>query len=89
MRFVLVWIGMRATNIIFTTDMAQAWESFFIKHLSWRWIFCNGTILTPIMIALVHFGLPWQPPPKPQPGHPTPNWRGFFYASLVAKLVEK
>ena len=24
MRFVLVWIGMYATNIIFTTDMAQA-----------------------------------------------------------------
>jgi MFS transporter, DHA2 family, multidrug resistance protein len=32
MRFVLVWIGMYATNIIFTTDMAQACESFFIEH---------------------------------------------------------
>jgi MFS transporter, DHA2 family, multidrug resistance protein len=58
MRFVLVWIGMYATNIIFTIDMAQAWESFFIEYLSWRWIFWNGTILIPIMIALVHFGLP-------------------------------
>ena len=89
MRFVLVGIAMYATDIIFTTDMAQAWESFFIEHLSWHWIFWNGTILTPIMIALVHFGIPWQPLPKPQPGHPTPNWRGFFYASLGAKLVEK
>jgi MFS transporter, DHA2 family, multidrug resistance protein len=87
MRFVLLGIAMYATDIIFTTDMAQAWESFFIEHLSWHWIFWNGTILTPIMIALVHFGIPWQPLPKPQPGHPTPNWRGFLYASLGAALV--
>src|SRR5258707_5918645 len=87
MRFVLVGIAMYATDIIFTTDMAQAWQSFFIEHLSWHWIFWNGTILTPIMIALVHFGIPWQPLPKPQPGHPAPNWRGFLYASLGAALL--
>jgi len=86
-RFVLVGIAMYAIDIVFTTDMAQAWESFFIEHLSWRWIFWNGTVLTPIMIALVHFGIPWQPLPQPQPGHPTPNWRGFLYASLGAALL--
>jgi DHA2 family multidrug resistance protein len=86
-RFVLAGIAMYATDIIFTTDMAQAWESFFIEHLSWHWIFWNGTILTPIMITLIHFGIPWQPLPKPQPGHPTPNWRGFLYASLGAALL--
>jgi MFS transporter, DHA2 family, multidrug resistance protein len=86
-RFVLLGIAMYATDIIFTTDMAQAWESFFMEHLSWRWIFWNGTVLTPIMIALIHFGIPWQPLPKPQPGHPVPNWRGFLYASLGAALL--
>jgi DHA2 family multidrug resistance protein len=87
MRFVLMGIAMYATDIIFTTDTAQAWESFFIEHLSWHWIFWNATLLTPIMIVLVHFGIPWQPLPKPQPGHPTPNWRGFLYASLGAALL--
>ena len=86
-RFVLIGIAMYAVDIVFTTDMAQAWESFFIEHLSWHWIFWNGTVLTPIMIALVHFGIPWQPLPKPQPGHPAPNWRGFIYASLGAALL--
>src|ERR1700677_137488 len=86
-RFVLVGIAMYAIDIVFTTDMAQAWESFFIEHLSWRWIFWNGTVLTPIMIALVHFGIPWQPLPQPQPGHPSPNWRGFLYASLGLALL--
>ena len=87
MRFVLVGIAMYAIDIVFTTDMAQAWESFFMEHLSWRWIFWNGTVLTPIMIALVHFGIPWQPLPKPQPEHPMPNWRGFLYASLGLALL--
>src|ERR1700721_4335262 len=32
-RFVLLGIALYATDIIFTTDMAQAWESFFMKHL--------------------------------------------------------
>jgi MFS transporter, DHA2 family, multidrug resistance protein len=86
-RFVLLGIAMYATDIIFTTDMAQAWESFFIEHLSWHWIFWNGAILTPIMIALVHFGIPWQPLPQPKPGHPSPNWRGFLYASLGMALL--
>jgi DHA2 family multidrug resistance protein len=87
MRFVLVGIAMYATDIIFTTDMAQAWESFFIEHLSWHWIFWNGTVLTPIMIILIHFGIPGQPLPQPKPGLPTPNWRGFLYASLGAAIL--
>src|ERR1700683_2898869 len=56
MRFVLLGIAMYAADIIFTTDMAQAWESFFIERLSWHWIFWNGTLLTPLMIVLFHFG---------------------------------
>jgi len=87
MRLVLLGIAMYATDIIFTTDMAQALESFFVEHLSWHWIFWNGAILTPLMIVLIHFGIPQQPLPKPQPGHPTPNWRGFLYASLGAALL--
>jgi DHA2 family multidrug resistance protein len=86
MRYVLLGIAMYATDIIFTTDMARAWESFFIEHLSWHWIFWNGTVLTPLMIVLIYFGIPWQPLPEPQPEHPAPNWRGFLYASLGAAI---
>jgi MFS transporter, DHA2 family, multidrug resistance protein len=87
MRYVLLGIAMYATDIIFTTDMAQAWESFFIEHLSWRWMFWNGTILTPLMIVLIHFGIPRQPLPKPKPGQSPLSWRGFLYASLGAALL--
>src|SRR5580698_8552160 len=83
-RFVLLGIAMYAIDIVFTTDMAQAWESFFVEHLSWRWIFWNGAILTPLMIALIYFGIPRQPLPAPKPGQHAPSWRGFLYASLGA-----
>lgn len=86
-RYVLLGIAMYATDIVFTTDMAQAWESFFVEHLSWHWIFWNGAILTPMMIVLIYFGIPRQPLPTPQPGHPSPSWRGFLYASLGAALL--
>jgi MFS transporter, DHA2 family, multidrug resistance protein len=86
-RYVLLGIAMYATDIVFTTDMAQAWESFFMEYLSWKWIFWNATFLTPAMIVLIHFGIPRQPLPKPQPGHPAPSWRGFLYASLGAALL--
>ena len=87
MRYVLLGIAMYAMDIIFTTDMAQAWESLFIEHLSWRWIFWSGTVLTPVMIGLIYFGIPQQPLPQRQPGHPALNWRGFLYASLGASLL--
>src|SRR5277367_4930800 len=44
MRYVLLGIAMYATDIVFTTEMAQACESFFMEHLSWRWIFWSGTV---------------------------------------------
>lgn len=86
-RYVLFGIAMYATDIVFTTDMAQAWESFFVEHLSWHWIFWNGAFLTPLMIVLIYFGIPRQPLPTPKPGHPAPSWRGFLYASLGAALL--
>lgn len=86
-RYVLLGIAMYAIDIVFTTDMAQAWESFFVEHLSWHWIFWNGAFLTPLMIVLIYFGIPRQPLPTPKPGHPAPSWRGFLYASLGAALL--
>lgn len=87
MKYVLIGIAMYAIDIVFTTDMAQSLEAWYIDHLSWRWIFWNSSILTPVMMALIYFGIPRQPLPKPQPGHPAPNWRGFLYASLGLALL--
>jgi MFS transporter, DHA2 family, multidrug resistance protein len=87
MRFVLLGIAMYAVDILVTTNFATSLEAWFIDHLSWHWIFWNGAALTPIMMILIYFGIPWQPLPQPKEGQPKPNWRGFLYASLGFSLL--
>lgn len=87
MRYVLLGIAMYAMDILFTTNFATSLEAWFTDNLSWRWIFWNGAALTPIMMVLIYFGMPWQPLPKPKEGQPKPNWRGFLYASLGFSLL--
>jgi MFS transporter, DHA2 family, multidrug resistance protein len=87
MRYVLLGIAMYAMDIVFTTNFATSLEAWYIDHLSWHWIFWNSAVLTPIMMVLIYFGIPWQPMPTPKEGQPTPNWRGFLYASLGFALL--
>jgi len=87
MRYVLLGISMYAMDILVTTTFATSLEAWFTDHLSWRWIFWNGAALTPVMMFLIFFGMPWQPLPQPKEGQPKPNWRGFLYASLGFSLL--
>ena len=87
MRYVLLGIAMYAMDIVFTTNVATSLEAWYIAHLSWRWIFWNSAVLTPVMMVLIYFGIPWQPLPAPKEGQPKPNWRGFLYGSLGFSLL--
>jgi MFS transporter, DHA2 family, multidrug resistance protein len=87
MHYVLVGIAMYAADIEFTTNVATSLEAWYIDHLSWRWIFWNGALLTPVMLVLLYYGTPWQPLPQHKEGQPKPSWRGFFYASMGFALL--
>lgn len=87
MRYVLVGIAMYAMDILFSTNFATSLEAWYMDHLSWRWIFWNSAVLTPVMMVLIYFGIPWQPLPQPKEGQPKPNWRGFLYGSLGFSLL--
>ena len=87
MRYVLLGIAMYAMDIVFTTNFATSLEAWYIDHLSWRWIFWNSAALTPVMMLLVYFGIPWQPLPQPKEGQPKPSWRGFLHFSLGLALL--
>ncbi len=87
MQYVLLGIAMYAIDILFTTNFSTSLEAWYFDHLSWHWIFWNSAVLTPVMIVLVYFGIPWQPLPQPKEGQPKPNWRGFLYASLGFSLL--
>ena len=80
-------IAAYAVDIVVTTHSAHSYEGWLISALSWHWIFWTTALLTPVMIALVVFGIPPKPIPKPKPGQPAPSWRGFFYFSLGAALL--
>jgi DHA2 family multidrug resistance protein len=82
MRYVLLGISVYAMDVLVTTNFATSLEAWPIDHLSWRWIFWNGAVVTPPMMILIYFGMPRQPLPQPKEGQPRPNWRGFLYASL-------
>ncbi len=87
MHYVLVGIAMYAMDIVFTTNVATSLEAWYMDHLSWHWIFWNSAVLTPVMMVLIHFGIPWQPMPVHKEGQPKPSWRGFLYASLGFSLL--
>jgi DHA2 family multidrug resistance protein len=87
MRYVLFGIAAYAMDIVFTTHLAHSLEAFYITHLSWRWIFWNSALLTPVMLACIYWGIPRQPLPQPKPGQPKPKWNGFLYFSLGCALV--
>jgi DHA2 family multidrug resistance protein len=76
-RLVIFAIAAYAADILFSSIMATALQAWYVEHLSWRWIFWNAAIITPLMMICVHFGVPrrgWPPGPRP-------SWRGFAYFS--------
>ena len=87
MKYVLLGIAMYAMDIVITLNIATSLEAWYMNHLSWHWIFWNSAVLTPVMMVLIYFGVPWQPLPKPKEGQPKPSWRGFFYVSLGFALL--
>jgi MFS transporter, DHA2 family, multidrug resistance protein len=77
MRLVIFGIAAYAGDIVFTSNMASALQGWYAEHLSWRWIFWNAAVFTPLMMICVYFGVPR----RNAPPLPRPSWRGFAYFS--------
>jgi DHA2 family multidrug resistance protein len=85
--YVLYGIAAYAIDIVVTTHVADSYEAWVLRNLSWCWLFWSITAATPAMVLMVRCGIPTQPIPRPRPGQPPVSWRGFLYASLGAALV--
>ncbi len=81
-RLIIFGIAAYAADIVFISNVAAAIEGWYIDHLSWRWIFWNAALFTPLMMLCVYFGIP-----RRTPSGPTPSWRGFAYFSLGVALL--
>ncbi|HKE29439.1 MAG TPA: hypothetical protein VKB88_44120, partial [Bryobacteraceae bacterium] len=80
---IIFGIAAYAADIIFVSNFASAVEGWYVDHLSWRWIFWNAALFTPLMMVCVYCGIPRQ---ALRTG-PRPNWRGFIYFSLGLSLL--
>ena len=81
-RLIIFGIAAYAADIVFVSNFASSVEGWYVDHLSWRCIFWNAALFTPLMMVCVYFGIPRQPSAGPRP-----NWRGFAYFSLGLSLL--
>jgi DHA2 family multidrug resistance protein len=81
-RLIIFGIAAYAADIVFISNFATAIEGWYIDALSWRWIFWNAVIFTPLMMLCVYFGIP-----RRSVTGPKPSWRGFAYFSLGLSLI--
>jgi DHA2 family multidrug resistance protein len=81
-RLIIFGIAAYAADIVFVSNVASAIEGWYVGNLSWRWIFWNAALFTPLMMICVYFGIPRRPP-----GDTRPSWRGFAYFSLGLSLL--
>jgi DHA2 family multidrug resistance protein len=85
MRYTIYGIGVYSIDILVVTNLSVPLEAWLVGHLSWRWIFWTGAVLTPIMAMCVLRAVP--NPPKRTGPKPKISWRGFLYGSLSLGLI--
>ncbi len=85
LRYTVYGIGAYSLDIIAALNLGMPLEAWYIEHWSWRWIFWQSALVTPLMMACIYFAIP-NPPPRPGPT-PSISWAGFLYASLGLSLL--
>jgi len=81
-RLIIFGIAAYAADIVFVSNFASAVQGWYAENLSWRWIFWNAALFTPLMMICIYFGIPRHPAADTRP-----SWRGFVYASLGFSLL--
>src|SRR5262245_18631539 len=84
MTLVIYAVGVYSVDILGGLTLATPLVGWYTEYLSWRWIFWNGVLLTPLMLFCIYRAIP--NPPPPAGNRPKANWRGFLYASLGFSL---
>ncbi len=77
LRFLPFTLALYATFVDAAVNLAPSWYGWYRDHLSYRWMFWNSALLTPIMLLCIFYGIPAARPQKP--GAP-PSFAGFLYA---------
>ncbi|HUK47705.1 MAG TPA: MFS transporter [Terriglobales bacterium] len=85
LRYLALVIALYATCIEGSVNFAPSIYGFCRNHLSWQWIFWIPALLTPVMVACIHFGI--SPSATPQTKKEPPSFAGFLYLSAGLALL--
>jgi DHA2 family multidrug resistance protein len=78
-RFLPFTLAFYASFVDGAVNAAPMLYGFFRNHLSWHWMFWSSSLLTPLMILCIYYGIP-APQAAKKPGT-APSFAGFLYAS--------
>ena len=84
-RFVVYGVAAYAMNLELSLNIAASIEGWFSDDWSWRWIFWDTALLTPLMLVCVYFGMPRQKVNRSL--LKTADWGEILYASLGFSLL--
>ena len=84
-RLVVYGVAAYAMNLELSLNIAASIEGWFSDNWSWKWIFWDTALLTPLMLLCIHFGMPRQPVNREL--LKTADWAGILYASLGFSLL--
>jgi DHA2 family multidrug resistance protein len=84
-RMVVYGVAAYSMNLELSLNIAASIEGWFCDNWSWQWIFWDTSLLTPIMVACIHFGMPRQPINRDL--LKTADWAGILFAALGFSLL--
>jgi len=80
-KILIFGIAAYALDIVVTSHVSTLIHGWYMDHLSWRWVFWSGGLLTPLAMTCLYFGV------APGGQAERPNWRGFLYLSAGLSLI--
>src|ERR1700758_639999 len=78
-RFLPFTIALYAAFVDGAVNIAPSLYGWYRDHLSWQWMFWNSSVITPVMMVCVYYGIP--APAGTRKSGATPSFAGFLYAS--------
>jgi DHA2 family multidrug resistance protein len=84
-RMVVYGVAAYSMNLELSLNIAASIEGWFCDNWSWQWIFWDTALLTPVMVACIHFGMPRQPINREL--LKTADWAGILFAALGFSLI--
>jgi MFS transporter, DHA2 family, multidrug resistance protein len=79
-QMVIYGVAAYSLNLELSLNIAASIEGWFDDYWSWKWIFWDTALLTPVMLICIVVGMPRQPINRAL--LKTADWAGMLYASV-------